>query len=64
MCKEGLMERFGIQEVYGMHNWPGRPVGSFAIRPGAFFAATDQFDITLEGREYKVDRSLLRAIRL
>lgn len=33
-----------------MHNWPGRPVGSFAIRPGAFFAATDQFDITFEGK--------------
>ena len=50
MCDDGMMERFGIQEVYGMHNWPGRPVGSFSIRPGAFFAATDQFDITFEGR--------------
>ncbi|MEO9782485.1 MAG: M20 aminoacylase family protein [Sedimentitalea sp.] len=50
MCEDGMMERWGIQEVYGMHNWPGRPVGSFAIRPGAFFAATDQFDITLKGR--------------
>ncbi|MCE8008858.1 M20 aminoacylase family protein [Aestuariivita sp.] len=50
MCDDGMMERWGIQEVYGMHNWPGRPVGSFAIRPGAFFAATDTFDITLEGR--------------
>ena len=50
MCDDGMMDRWGIQEVYGMHNWPGRPVGSFAIRPGAFFAATDMFDITLEGR--------------
>ena len=50
MVDDGMMERFGIQEVYGMHNWPGKPVGSFAIRPGAFFAATDQFDITFEGR--------------
>ncbi len=50
MCEDGLMERWKIDEVYGMHNWPGRPVGSFAIRPGAFFAATDQFDITIEGR--------------
>jgi hippurate hydrolase len=49
MCEDGMMERFGIQEVYGMHNWPGHAVGSFAIRPGAFFAATDQFDIVLEG---------------
>lgn len=50
MCDEGLMTRWGIQEVYGMHNWPGQPLGSFAIRPGAFFAATDQFDITFEGK--------------
>ncbi len=49
MCEDGMMERWNIQEVYGMHNWPGRPVGSFAIRPGAFFAATDQFDVTFEG---------------
>ncbi|MFC4668874.1 M20 aminoacylase family protein [Seohaeicola nanhaiensis] len=50
MCDDGMMERWGIQEVYGMHNWPGRPAGSFSIRPGAFFAATDQFDIAWEGR--------------
>ena len=50
MCADGMMERFGVQEVYGMHNWPGRPVGSFAIRPGPFFAATDQFEIEVEGK--------------
>jgi amidohydrolase len=50
MCADGMMDRFGITEVYGMHNWPGRPVGSFAIRPGAFFAATDQWEIVFEGR--------------
>ena len=50
MCEDGMMDRFGIQEVYGMHNWPGMPVGQFAIRPGAFFAATDVFEITLTGR--------------
>ncbi len=50
MCEDGMMERFGITEVYGMHNWPGRPVGSFAIRPGAFFAATDTMDIKVVGR--------------
>lgn len=33
-----------------MHNWPGIPLGQFAIRPGAFFASTDQFEITVEGR--------------
>ncbi len=50
MCDDGLMERFGIQEVYGMHNWPGVETGQFAIRPGPFFAATDKFDIVVEGK--------------
>ena len=50
MCEDGMMDKFGIQEVYGMHNWPGMPVGSFSIRPGAFFAATDQFEITVLGK--------------
>ncbi|MEM1273493.1 MAG: M20 aminoacylase family protein [Pseudomonadota bacterium] len=49
MVDDGMMDRFAIEEVYGMHNWPGRPVGSFSIRPGAFFAATDVFDITVTG---------------
>ncbi len=50
MCDDGLMDRWGIQEVYGMHNWPGVPVGQFAIRPGAFFAATDTFEMVIEGK--------------
>ena len=50
MCQDGMMDRFGIQEVYGMHNWPGIPLGQFAIRPGPFFAATDQFEITVNGK--------------
>jgi hippurate hydrolase len=50
MCDDGMMDRWGIQEVYGMHNWPGQPVGKFAIRSGAFFAATDLFEITVKGR--------------
>ena len=50
MCADGMMGRWNIDEVYGMHNWPGKPVGSFAIRAGAFFAATDQFEITVEGK--------------
>ena len=49
MCDDGMMARWNIQEVYGMHNMPGMPVGDFAIRSGPFFAATDQFDIALEG---------------
>lgn len=50
MVKDGLMERFGIQEVYGMHNWPGIPVGQFAMRPGPIMAAADRFTITIEGK--------------
>ena len=49
MCKDGLMDRWGIQEVYGMHNWPGMPTGSFGIRTGPFFAATDLLEIEVEG---------------
>jgi amidohydrolase len=50
MIKDGLMERFGVQEVYGMHNMPGIPIGHFAIRPGAMMAAADRFDIIVEGK--------------
>ncbi|MGE4326631.1 MAG: M20 aminoacylase family protein [Pseudodonghicola sp.] len=50
MCRDGLMERWGIQEVYGLHNMPGLPEGAFAMRPGALMASTDQFEITLTGR--------------
>jgi amidohydrolase len=50
MVDEGMMERFAIQEVYGMHNWPGVPVGHFAIRKGPLMAAADRFNITVHGR--------------
>ena len=50
MVRDGMMERFSIEEVYGLHNWPGLPAGSFAIRPGPFFAATDVFDIDVAGQ--------------
>ncbi|MBA8881530.1 M20 aminoacylase family protein [Phyllobacterium myrsinacearum] len=50
MVKEGMMERFSISEVYGMHNIPGLPIGQFAIRKGPIMAATDEFNITIEGR--------------
>ncbi|CAD7042377.1 amidohydrolase [Pseudorhizobium endolithicum] len=50
MIQDGLMERFGIEEVYGMHNMPGIPIGRFAIRPGAIMAAPDKFTITVRGR--------------
>ncbi|MFB2532906.1 M20 aminoacylase family protein [Paracoccus sp. p4-l81] len=50
MVEDGLIDRFAIDEVYGMHNMPGIPVGSFAIRPGAMMAAADQFTITITGK--------------
>ena len=50
MVEDGMMEKFGIQEVYGMHNMPGLPVGQFAIRPGPFFASADEFEIEVEGK--------------
>jgi amidohydrolase len=49
MIKDGLMDRFRIDQVYGMHNSPGIPIGSFAIRSGPIMAATDSIDITIEG---------------
>jgi hippurate hydrolase len=49
MVKDGMMERFGIEQVYGMHNGPGIPIGSFAIRPGPIMAATDEVDLMIEG---------------
>ncbi len=50
MLQDGLVERFGIEEFYGMHNMPGMPAGSFGIREGGIMAATDEFQITIEGR--------------
>ncbi|MEO1797945.1 MAG: M20 aminoacylase family protein [Pseudomonadota bacterium] len=50
MVDDGMLDRWGVDEVYGMHNWPGMETGKFAIRPGAFFAAADQFEITVTGK--------------
>jgi amidohydrolase len=50
MVEDGLMDRFKIDEVYGMHNMPGMPVGTFAIRKGGIMAAPDKFYITIKGR--------------
>ncbi|AQZ51368.1 M20 aminoacylase family protein [Martelella mediterranea] len=50
MIEDGLMDRFSIAEVYGMHNFPGLPVGEFAIRPGPIMAATDEFRILIRGK--------------
>jgi amidohydrolase len=49
MIRDGLLDRFGIEEVFGMHNHPGLPVGQFAIRSGPSMASTDTIAIDLEG---------------
>jgi hippurate hydrolase len=50
MVQDGLMERFRIEEVYGMHNYPGLPIGQFALRPGPLMASADRLTIEIEGR--------------
>ena len=49
MVQDGMMERFAIKQVFGMHNMPGLPLGQFAIRSGTIMAAADFFDIEIEG---------------
>ncbi len=50
MLEDGLLERFAPQEIYGMHNQPGIPLGQFAVRPGAIMASTDRLEIFIDGR--------------
>ncbi|MCR9158207.1 MAG: M20 family metallopeptidase [Rhodobacteraceae bacterium] len=50
MVEDGMMDRWNIQEVYGLHNAPGIPVGHFAIRPGALLASSDEFEIIVTGK--------------
>ena len=50
MVDDGMMDRFNIKEVYGMHNIPGVPVGEFCIRSGPVMAATDEFRIKVTGK--------------
>ncbi|MHC5231708.1 M20 aminoacylase family protein [Brucella sp. LJL56] len=50
MVEDGVMDRFNISEVYGVHNMPGLPVGQFAMRKGPIMAATDEFDLFITGR--------------
>ncbi|MGC8202915.1 M20 aminoacylase family protein [Aliiroseovarius sp. PTFE2010] len=50
MVEDGAMDRWSIDEVYGMHNMPGLPLGSFHIRSGALMAATDEFEIDVLGK--------------
>ncbi|MBN9275718.1 MAG: amidohydrolase [Mesorhizobium sp.] len=50
MVKDGMMDRFSIAKVFGMHTMPGLPVGQFALKPGAIMAATAEFTIRIKGR--------------
>ncbi len=50
MVEDGVMDRYGISEVYGVHNMPGLPVGQFAMCKGPIMAATDEFDLFVGGR--------------
>ena len=50
MVDDGLMDRWNVQEIYGLHNMPGEPVGKFAIREGALLASADEFEIKVTGR--------------
>ncbi|MCL2591358.1 MAG: M20 family metallopeptidase [Betaproteobacteria bacterium] len=49
MVEDGLFERFPMEAIYGMHNWPGLPAGEFAVHAGPVMAGTDRFDIHIRG---------------
>ncbi len=51
MVEQGLFERHAMQSVFGLHNWPGLPVGQMAVMPGPVMAGADRFDITVTGRD-------------
>ncbi|PKH03795.1 amidohydrolase [Psychromonas sp. MB-3u-54] len=50
MCDDGLFDKFNVDAVYGMHNWPGIEQGKFAVHSGAVMASLDVFDITIKGQ--------------
>ena len=50
MIDAGLMDRWGVEEIYGMHNMPGIPLGEFAVRTGPQMASPDKFEITVRGK--------------
>jgi hippurate hydrolase len=50
MIKDGLFEKFPMDAVYGMHNWPGMAVGQFAVSPGPVMASSNEFKIVIHGR--------------
>ena len=50
MIKDGLFDKFAMEAVFGMHNWPGEQVGKFAVSPGPVMASTAEFKITIRGK--------------
>jgi amidohydrolase len=50
MVQEGLFQRFAMDQIYALHNWPGLPPGKIAVRAGAMLAATDEIRIEVTGR--------------
>ena len=50
MIKDGLFEKFPMEAVFGMHNWPGMQVGKFAVGPGPVMASTAEFKVTIRGK--------------
>ena len=50
MIRDGLFERFAVQAVFGMHNWPGLPAGHFAVKAGPVMASSNEFHIRLGGK--------------
>ncbi|MGA0609947.1 M20 aminoacylase family protein [Caldimonas sp. KR1-144] len=50
MINDGLFERFPMEAIFGMHNWPGLALGQFAIKPGPCFASSNEFKITIKGK--------------
>tara|TARA_Y100000746_G_scaffold230167_1_gene241246 strand:- start:351 stop:1523 length:1173 start_codon:yes stop_codon:yes gene_type:complete len=50
MIEEGLFDKYPVESVYGMHNIPGMPVASFAVKPGPIMAAFDVFNVKIIGK--------------
>ncbi len=50
MIEDGLFDKYPVESIYGMHNIPGMPVASFAVKPGPFMAAFDIFNLKIKGR--------------
>jgi hippurate hydrolase len=50
MIRDGLFERFPMEAIFGAHNWPGMPVGEFAVRPGPMLASSNEFTVVIHGK--------------